>query len=156
MSYLVKNFPIFAIVTLPRIAYNGYVRREDETMNVTVYSFFEVGNHYEYVKDNEITVLSAEMMDCMVTQYKVCGYMVDHLDGIICVSIVNNAIENFSKKIAKKGWQTVRDMIIYSHGEARKKGRITMNENWYENPELHEEDVEELEELLAIWLYAEA
>jgi hypothetical protein len=103
MSYLVKNFPIFAIVTLPRIAYNGYVRREDETMNVTVRSFFEVGDHYEYVKDNEITVLSVEMMGCMVTQYEICGYMVDHFDGIICVSIVNNAIENFSKKIAKKG-----------------------------------------------------
>lgn len=47
-------------------------------------------------------------------------------------------------------------MITYSHGEARKKGRIKMNENWYENPELHEEDLEELEELLAIWLYADA
>lgn len=72
-------------------------------MNVTVYSFFEVGDHYEYVKDNEIIVLSVEMMGCMVTQYKVCGYMVDHFDGIICVSIVNNAIENFSKKNCEKG-----------------------------------------------------
>jgi len=49
-----------------------------------------------------------------------------------------------------------RDMVTYSHGEARKKGRITMNEEWYENPELHEEDLEELEELLAIWMYTDA
>ena len=72
-------------------------------MDVTVYSFFKVRDHYEYVKDNENIILSVEMMGCMVTQYKVCGYTVDHFDGIICVSIVNNAIENFSEKIAKKG-----------------------------------------------------
>ena len=72
-------------------------------MNVTVYSFFKVGDHYEYAKGNEITVLSVEMMDCMVTQYRRCGYTVDHFDGIICASIVTNAVENFSKKVAKKG-----------------------------------------------------
>jgi hypothetical protein len=70
---------------------------------VTSYTFFKVGNHYEYVKDEKRYTFSSEMMACMVTQYKLMGYMVvfDN-DCFLSVAKVENAIEIFMEKLQKK------------------------------------------------------
>ena len=70
---------------------------------VTNYNFFKIGNHYEYVKDGKLCTFTAEMMACMVTQYKMMGYMVvfDN-DCFLSVTKTTNDIEIFQKKFAKR------------------------------------------------------
>jgi hypothetical protein len=88
MVYLVINFPFLSIVTLLRIAYNGYVRKEGITMKVTMYNFFRIGGEFHYVKDGRLTVLSAEMMVCMIHQYQMSGYIIEKNNLYITVTKV--------------------------------------------------------------------
>lgn len=44
---------------------------------MTNYNFFKMGNDYEYVKDGELYRFSAEMMGCMIRQYRLKGYHVE-------------------------------------------------------------------------------
>jgi hypothetical protein len=70
---------------------------------VTSYNFFKVGNHYEYTKDGKLYTFSSEMMNCMVTQYKLMGYMVvfDN-DCFLSVAKAENKMEIFMEKLQKK------------------------------------------------------
>lgn len=71
---------------------------------VTTYNFFKVDNCYQYVKDGKLFTFSEEMMVCMVTQYKIAGYMVViDSDSVLSIAKVNNAAEIFSKKLAFRG-----------------------------------------------------
>jgi len=65
---------------------------------VTSYNFFKVvGGGADFVKNNTVYHLSAEMLNCMINQYKMMGFMVvcDN-DTFISVAKATNEIEVFS------------------------------------------------------------
>ena len=93
MSKMGKIFPTLAIVTWLRIAYNGYVRKRGITMKVTAtYNFFRKGNGFEMVQDDKLYSFTAEMVTCLIAQYRLMGYIIDKTDLWISVT-----------KIEKKG-----------------------------------------------------
>lgn len=46
-------------------------------MKVTAYHFYHMGDGYELVKDGKLYQFSNAMMACMVTQYRLMGYIVE-------------------------------------------------------------------------------
>lgn len=71
-------------------------------MKTTTYIFRKLGNGYAYVKDNALTRISANMMACLLAQYKMMGYTTYEGENIIAVCLVDTT-EDFMKKILKKG-----------------------------------------------------
>lgn len=68
---------------------------------VKSYNFFRTPDHgADYVNDGKLFHLSAEMLDCMLNQYKVMGFMVifDN-DSFVSVAKVTNEIEVFSARM---------------------------------------------------------
>ena len=52
------------------------------------------------MKDGKLFTFSKEMMVCMVTQYKIAGYMiVIDSDSVLSIAKVKNAAEIFSKNL---------------------------------------------------------
>lgn len=46
-------------------------------MNVTAYHFFRMGNQFELVKDGNRYTFSAEMVTCLINQYRLMGYIIE-------------------------------------------------------------------------------
>jgi hypothetical protein len=47
-----------------------------------------MGGEFHYVKDGRLTILSAEMMVCMIRQYRMSGYIVEKNNLYITVTKV--------------------------------------------------------------------
>lgn len=74
------------------------------TYEVTSYTFFRtIGGGADFVKDGKLFHWSAEMLKCMINQYRIMGFRVicDN-ECFISVSKVNNEAEIFLEKLAKK------------------------------------------------------
>jgi len=74
------------------------------TYDVTSYNFFRTSDGgADFTKDGKLFHLSAEMLKCMISQYKIMGFRVifDN-ECFISVSKVENETENFLEKFAKK------------------------------------------------------
>jgi len=70
---------------------------------VTSYSFFKVGGHYETYHNGVHCVFSAEMFECIKRQYLRMGFNVFwENDCFISFSRIENEIEVFSAKLAGK------------------------------------------------------
>lgn len=54
-------------------------------MKVTAFHFFRRGTGYEMVKNDTLYLFSAEMMACMVTQYRIMGYIIETTETWISV-----------------------------------------------------------------------
>lgn len=71
-----------------------------QEMKVTVYNFFKVGNHYEYLtKDKEIVTITMEMMDCLLNQYKMQGWFVFQEENTVSVSYAHQDMKAFTKRL---------------------------------------------------------
>jgi len=73
------------------------------TYEVTSYNFFRTSDGgADFVKDGKLFHLSAEMLNCLLNQYKVMGFRVifDN-DCFVSVSKAENETENFLGKLAK-------------------------------------------------------
>lgn len=68
------------------------------------YNFFRVGNHWEYVKDRKLYILSDEIMECMKNQYKMQGFMImfDNT-SFLSVARVENDLECFLQELREGG-----------------------------------------------------
>lgn len=70
---------------------------------VKSYIFRKVGAHWEYIKDNHVTEISAKVMECMANQYRMMGFMkVIDSPELLAFSKVENEIEIFLEKLLKK------------------------------------------------------
>lgn len=74
------------------------------TYEITSYNFFRtIGGGADFVKDGKLFHLSAEMLNCMINQYRIMGFRVIFDDNcFVSVSKAENEVENFLEKLAKK------------------------------------------------------
>ena len=68
---------------------------------VKSYSFFRTPNGgADYVNDGKLFHLSAEMLNCLLNQYKVMGFkVIFNNDSFVSVAKVTNEIEVFSARM---------------------------------------------------------
>jgi len=74
------------------------------TYEVTSYNFFRTSDGgADFVKEGKLFCLSAEMLNCMINQYRIMGFRVIFDNArFISVSKVENEVEIFIEKLAKK------------------------------------------------------
>ena len=69
---------------------------------VTSYNFFKVGNHWEYIKDCKIYIIEDEMMECLLSQYKMQGFrVIFNNTAFLSVARVDNEMECFLEALRK-------------------------------------------------------
>lgn len=71
---------------------------------VKSYSFFRTPNSgADYVNNGKVSHLSAEMLNCLLNQYKVMGFkVVFDNDCFVSVAKATNEMEVFSARVANK------------------------------------------------------
>lgn len=62
-------------------------------MKVTAYHFYHISNGYELVKDEKLYQFSDAMMACMVTQYRLMGYIIETTETWISAIKIEKVVD---------------------------------------------------------------
>ena len=71
-------------------------------MNATAYVFVKVGDHYEFIKDNQVYTYSKAMLSCMDRQYRIMGFREIDIPSAVIYIRFENEVEKFWEKFQKR------------------------------------------------------
>ena len=71
-------------------------------MNATAYVFVKVGDHYEFIKDNQVYTYSEAMLSCMGRQYRIMGFREINIPSAVIYIQFEDEVEKFWEKFQKR------------------------------------------------------